>query len=150
MAKATLKQIAKYMKGIDYAMLTTVDGRGNSISRPMSNNGDVDYNGTSYFFTYANTPKVREIKKNPKVGVQYTNMKLFADNIFISISGTAELTTDRDEMAKHYTPELKAWFPDGLDTKGMMLISVKAKTIHYWKGFEEGEFAPKGKKSKKK
>lgn len=147
MAKATLKQISKFMRGIDYAMLTTVDGRGNCISRPMSNNRNVDYDGTSYFFTYANTPKVREIKKNPKVCLQYTNINLFADNVFISISGTAKLTTDRREMEKHYSPELKAWFPQGLDTKGIMLISVKAKSIHYWKGFEEGEFAPKKSKT---
>lgn len=150
MAKATLKQIAKFMKGIDYAMLTTVDGRGTSVSRPMSNNRNVDYDGTSYFFTYSNTPKIREIKRNPKVSLQYTNINLFTDNVFISISGTAKLTTDKAEMAKHYDPTLKAWFPDGLDTKGMMLIMVKAKTIHYWKGFEEGEFAPKRKSSAKK
>lgn len=48
--KLTLKAVSEKMSGIDVAILST-HGQGEEIAnRPMSNNGDVEYDGTSYFF----------------------------------------------------------------------------------------------------
>jgi general stress protein 26 len=48
------------MAGIDFTMLQTHAG-GQIAGRPMSNNGDVDYDGDSWFFTMEDTDMVREI-----------------------------------------------------------------------------------------
>ena len=52
MADKTLKDVAELMKDIDLCMLTTTTENGALASRPMSNNGEVEYDGNSYFFTW--------------------------------------------------------------------------------------------------
>lgn len=138
MAKASLKKLSSLMKGIDLCMLTTVSGRGAPLSRPMSNNGQVDYDGTSYFFTDKKSLMVKEIKKNANVSLSFVQPNLFSKT-YISVTGKANLTTDKLEMEKHWSPDLEVWFKDGLDTKGITMIEVEAKHIKYWKGSEEGE-----------
>lgn len=140
--KATLKSIAKMMKGIDLCMLTTSDARGASSSRPMSNNGDVDYDGKSYFFTKNDSRMVREIKKNAKVSLQFADHRVLRRKSFISVNGKATLITDRAEMEPHWNKDLEIWFKDGLDTKGITMIEVAADHIKYWSGGDEGEYKP--------
>jgi general stress protein 26 len=50
MANKKLKELSRKMKKLDICLLTTQNGRGGLHSRPMSNNGDVAYDGNSYFF----------------------------------------------------------------------------------------------------
>src|SRR5689334_10877375 len=52
MSNKTLSEIAKDMAGIDIAILSTHTEGGQIANRPMSNNRDVTYDGTSYYFTY--------------------------------------------------------------------------------------------------
>jgi general stress protein 26 len=47
----TLPELSKKMQGIDFSMLFTRAANGAMAGRPMSNNGDVEYDGDSYFFT---------------------------------------------------------------------------------------------------
>jgi general stress protein 26 len=141
MAKESLKTVANIMKGLDLCMFTTVDSRGSQTSRPMSNNGDVAYEGTSYFFTYQNSKKVRQIKKNSRVGLHFENLRTIGKNVFIHVAGEAKIETDREILSQHWVPSLKLYFPQGLDTKGIALIAVKAKSIHFWIGKKEGMYS---------
>lgn len=138
MAKKSLKQLAEIMSDIDICMLTTVTGRGVAKARPMSNNGDVKYNGTSYFFTWKKSKMAQEIQKNNNVTLTFQGSKLF-QKLFISISGKAKLTTDRAKMDHHWNKDLEIWFKDGLDTPGITMIEVKGTHLEYWQGQEEGE-----------
>lgn len=49
MADMTIQYLAKKMKGIDFSMFSTNTDGGLIASRPMSNNGDVEYDGDSWF-----------------------------------------------------------------------------------------------------
>ena len=66
MSKKSLAEIAKEMADIDIAILSTHTENGEIANRPMSNNGDVTYDGTSYYFTYEQARAVSDIKRNPK------------------------------------------------------------------------------------
>ena len=61
MSQKSLKDIAARMRGLDLCLLTTVSDHGRLASRPMSNNGEVDYDGTSYFFTWQDSRMVRDL-----------------------------------------------------------------------------------------
>jgi general stress protein 26 len=39
---------------------------------------------------------------------------------------------DRAKAEELWSPVLKAWFPDGLDTSGLTLIKVHAESAEYW------------------
>jgi general stress protein 26 len=140
MSKKSLAEIAKEMAGIDIAILSTHTENGEIADRPMSNNGDVAYDGTSYYFTYEKTRTVSDIQRNPNVALGFSSEAgLFAEGIYVAVEGTAELIRDKAVFHQHWTSDLDKWFENGVDTPGIVLIKVKANRATYWKGREEGE-----------
>lgn len=123
------------MANIDLCMMTTSSKTGEMNSRPMSNNGDVEYDGDSFFFTSEDTGKVRDIKANPAVNLSFRGK----DNVFISVEGQAELIKDKSEMKDHWTKDLDEWFKEGIDTPGIVMIKVKGEKARYWDGMDSGD-----------
>ena len=132
---ATLSDIRKKMQKLDICMMTTQTGRGNFNSRPMSNNGDVEYDGNSYFFSYENSKKIKELTENPQVQLNFNG----ADDLYISVSGKAKLIQSKSKMQEHWQDSLNQWFKEGLNTPGVVMIHVAARTIKYWQREQEGE-----------
>jgi general stress protein 26 len=112
-----LKFLSDNMRAIDFGMLSTRTESGAFASRPMSNNGEVDYDGDSYFFTYDQARTVADI----------------------AVQGNAELIRDKAMFAAHWTAGLDHWFEQGVDTPGLVMIRVRAARIHYWNGADQGE-----------
>ncbi|OGX81167.1 pyridoxamine 5'-phosphate oxidase family protein [Hymenobacter coccineus] len=139
MADKTLKEIAKKMANLDIALLTTHTSRGQLSSRPMSNNGDVTYDGNSHYFTFEESRTVKDITENAHVNLGFTGAK----GLYVSIVGTAHLIRQKSTMEEHWLPSLNQWFPQGIDTPGVVLVRVEAKRIKYWQGEEEGELTVK-------
>lgn len=140
MSRMSLADIAKEMAGIDIAILSTHTENGEIANRPMSNNGDVTYDGTSYYFTYEQARAVSDIGRNPNVALGFSSEAgLFSKGIYVAVEGTAELIRDKAAFKQHWTSDLDKWFDKGIDTPGIVLIKVKAKRATYWKGREEGE-----------
>lgn len=122
-------------------MLSTRTEEGAFASRPMSNNGEVDYEGDSYFFTYAQGRTVADIERDPQVGLTFTGAAGSEGQppLFIAVEGIAELIRDKARFAAHWTPGLDRWFEQGIETPGVVMIRVHAKRIHYWNGADQGE-----------
>ncbi len=141
MSQMTLSDLSDKMRDIDFAMLSTRAEGGQIAARPMSNNGDVDYNGDSFFFTFEQSHTVQDIQRDPQVGLSFTGAKglLGKPPIFISVEGNAELIRDKAAFEAHWTEDLDYWFKDGIDTPGIVLIKVHASRLHYWDGQDDGE-----------
>lgn len=135
MSDMTLQDLSKKMKQIDITMMSTHTSGDEIASRPMSNNRDVDFDGTSYFFATDDTRTVSDIDKNRNVGLTYQGDGGFQ----IALEGDAELVRDKADFEDHWNPDLDKWFEDGVDTDGLVMIKVDATRIHYWNGREEGE-----------
>lgn len=137
----TLADIAEKMRDIDFAMLSTRTVGGAIGARPMSNNRDVDYDGDSYYFAYDDALMVSDIQAEPRVGLSFQSKSgLFHIRpFFIAVEGKAALIHDKDRFAEHWTKSLDRWFPEGIDTPGLIMIRVHAERIHYWDGEDEGE-----------
>ena len=95
----------------------------------MSVNGEIEENGDLWFFTYASSHKVDEVNDNKHVNVSFAAP---AQQCYVSLSGTAELVRDREELEKRWTPELKAWFPKELDEPNIALLKVSTSKAEYW------------------
>ena len=141
MAEMTLAELAEKIGHIDLCVLTTKAADGSLAGRPMSNNGDVTYDGTSYFFTDDSTHTVGEIEKDANVGLAFQGaQKLFMGNKFyVFVEGQATLVKDKATFQSHWTPELDKWFDNGIDTPGITMIQVKAQRIKYWDGLKSGD-----------
>jgi general stress protein 26 len=126
-----LKKLREIVKAVDICMLTTVDEQGDLHSRPMSNNGEVEFDGDLWFFTYGSSHKVDEIGHVPKVNASFadTDAQLYA-----SVSGHAEIVRDRGKIKELWQPQLRAWFPEGVDTPDIALLKVTAERAEYWDG----------------
>ena len=119
----TLPELAKKMQKIDFCMMITKSEFGAIASRPMSNNGEVDYDGDSYFFSYTDTRKVRELEADPNVTLDFQSK-----DTWISVRGQARLhRDDRALFEAHWTKDLDRWFEQGIDTPGLTLIEVVAE-----------------------
>ena len=62
-----VQKIAELAKGIDFAMLTTVDETGAFVSRPMAQQ-DTDFDGDLWFLSSRDSRKVAHITARPRVG----------------------------------------------------------------------------------
>lgn len=123
-----VKKVAELIAGIDICMLTTISDNGHLTSRPMSTQ-QVEFDGDLYFFSSDDTEKVQDIRRNPRVGVIYSEP---AKQEYVTLSGDAEISYDRDKMKELWSPTLKAWFADGLETPGICLIKVNVHQAEYW------------------
>ncbi|KFD30161.1 pyridoxamine 5'-phosphate oxidase family protein [Sphingobium yanoikuyae] len=142
----SLEDLSHKMKEIDFAMLATHTGGGAIGSRPMSNNREVDYDGSAWFFTEETTLMVSDIKADPAVNLSYQGKSglLGQRPFFLAVEGTAMLIRDKDQFEAHWTKGLERWWPQGTQTPGLVLIQVIGERAHYWDGEEEGELLLEG------
>jgi len=143
MTDMTLQDLAKAMGKIDFAMLTTRTEGGQLATRPMSNNGEVEWQGDSYYFSYDDARTVSDILSDPHVALSFQGRSglLGKPPLFVAVEGAGKTVRDKQAFAEHWTPDLERWFPQGVDTPGLVMIEVNAVRVHYWDGTDEGEVA---------
>ena len=136
-----ISELSRKLSKIDFCMLNTHDPAGQINSRPMSNNGDVEYDGDSWFFSYEDTKKVQDIVKDSSVTLTFTAPPgiHIKRGIIVCVNGKASMIRESDEFDAHWTSGLDRWFPQGADTPRIVLIKVSARTIEFWDGEENGK-----------
>ncbi len=127
MGQFTLADVAEKMRDIDFCMLTTVTEGAKLSSRPMSNNRDVDYDGDSWFFAYDDARFIQDVQANDQVGHLYRSRR----------QGQPDTRSDR--FRGPWVDDMERWFPQGIETPGLVLLKVHASLLHYWDGEDEGE-----------
>lgn len=129
--KQELAMLAKLMKKIDIAMLATIGKGGYLVSRPLSTQ-TASFDGERiWFMTEADSPKVAEIRRHPKVNVAYASKDA---NTYISAAGDARERRDQALIDEFWNDAMKAFFPKGKDDPNLTLIEVQVRTIEYWDG----------------
>jgi general stress protein 26 len=137
----SLPDLSKKMRDIDFTMLFTRAENGAAAGRPMSNNGEVEYQGDSFFFTYEHTEMIRDIERDARVSMSLQGNKglLGQPPLFIAIEAEAQIVRDKHRFEEHWQKSLDRWFPDGTDTAGLVMLEVIAERIHWWSGEDNGE-----------
>ena len=106
-----LDDLYKLIDGVETAMLTTRRADGQLVSRPMQTQrrtGGTDL----WFMTNMESEKFEELALDPHVNVSYFRQRT---GEWVSVSGRAILSRDRDLIDALYRPEWKPWL---LDTPG--------------------------------
>ncbi|HWS99322.1 MAG TPA: pyridoxamine 5'-phosphate oxidase family protein [Pyrinomonadaceae bacterium] len=124
-----LGRLREIVKAVDICMLTTVDERGDLHSRPMSNNREVEFDGDLWFFTYGSSHKVDEVGRVPKVNASFADVDA---QQYASLTGRAEVVRDRAKIEELWKPQLRAWFPEGVETPDIALLKVTVERAEYW------------------
>lgn len=123
------------MRKLDICMMTSMQANGKLVCRPMSNNGEVEYDGNSYFYSYESSSITKHLKENNNVNLAFQGK----DMLYISVEGKGKLIKSKEKIKAHWDKSLERWFENGPDTEGIILIHVAAKQIKYWHKEEQGE-----------
>jgi len=125
-----VRKLREMIKGIEFAMLTTIEDDGSLRSRPMATQ-KVEFDGDLYFFTKASAPKVDEVESDRHVCVSYAAPE---NQTYVSMSGLARLLRDRTEMEEFWFGDLETWFPHGLEDPELALLWISVTQAEYWEG----------------
>ncbi|MBV8829343.1 MAG: pyridoxamine 5'-phosphate oxidase family protein [Acidobacteriaceae bacterium] len=125
---AEIEKLAELIKGIKFAMLTTVEEDGSLHSRPMTTQ-DIEFDGNLWFFTGAHAPKVWEADRHRQVNIAFADPD---KNKYVSASGTATLVRDRAKIEQYWKPVYKTFFPKGLDDPELGLLKIQVEKAEYW------------------
>ncbi|PZP57511.1 MAG: hypothetical protein DI586_00300 [Micavibrio aeruginosavorus] len=119
------------IKDIKFAMMVTQDREGRMYSRPMAaqQKDSTDSRNELWYFTSKDSPKVAEIKADSSMLVSYSDP---ASNNYVSLSGTAQITDDRNKIDELWSDALSVWFPQGKSDPNICLIKFKPETAEYW------------------
>lgn len=123
-------KLNELIKGIDFAMLTTVRTDGGLHSCPMAT-AEVHGDGALWFFSSNKSEKVEAIKSDPRVNLAFSDA---GSQRYVSITGNAEPLRDH-VMAKHlWGPFYETWFSKGLDDPDLILLRIHVRAAEYWDG----------------
>jgi general stress protein 26 len=131
-----IDEFYKLVEGIEIAMLTTRRRDGRLVTRPMATQKR-EPGSDVWFVTDMESGKIDELVGDPNVSLAYYNVKSWE---WVSVSGTATLTTDREMIRQLYKPDWKAWFGDeggnrdgGPNDPRFALILIDATSVVYGK-----------------
>lgn len=96
--------------------------------RPMSV-GQIDDEGNLWFLNGKSTGKTADIEADPRVQLLFSNV---SDQEYLTVYGTAEVTTDKAKIKELWTPIAKAWFSEGVDDPDISAIKVQPENGFYW------------------
>jgi len=121
------KAFWKLLADMPVCMLVTRDGPA-LRSRPMAPNVDADQEEIR-FLTRRSSHKADEIDDIGEVNLAFLAAE---QEDYVSVSGTASLSRDRDLIRAIWTPNDDAWFPEGPDGPDMAAIRVRPSQAEYW------------------
>ncbi|GAA4858523.1 pyridoxamine 5'-phosphate oxidase family protein [Luteimonas vadosa] len=127
---AQREKLAKLVGTFGTAMLSTVDGGGRIVARPMTPLGD-DFEGVFWFATETDNPAAEDIRARPAVHVGLMHE---GDNHYVSASGRAEVVTDRAQIERLWSPALDVFFKGGKYDPNVCLLRVDVDEASYWDG----------------
>jgi general stress protein 26 len=127
-ASNKIQQLASWIHGMEFAMLTTEDRMGHLRSRPMVVLEDMT-DDALWFFTEASCHKVDDVQGHHAVNVSYTDS---TSGRFVSVSGRARVIRDRAQLRALWSSKLKPWFPKGAEDPEIALLRVEVFEAELW------------------
>lgn len=125
-----IARLGELVGEVKVAMLTTIAPDGELVSRPLRTL-QVAFDGDLWFITSADSGKVVDVARNDQVNLAYARP---SDNIYVSVSGRAQLVRDRAHLEQLWSDHMEAYFPKGKDDPDIALLKVEVDSAEYWEG----------------
>jgi len=131
-----LKDLYDLIEGIEIAMFTTRRPDGQLVSRPMATQTQAE--GTDlWFVTDVESNKLDELEFDPHVNLAYYKDRT---REWVSVSGMATISQDRQAIRELYQKDWRAWFGDqggerdgGPEDPRLALVLVDVQSVVYLK-----------------
>jgi general stress protein 26 len=129
-------ELYELIENIEIAMLTTRRPDGRLVSRPMATQKREAF-ADLWYVTDIESNKMDELESDPHVNLGFLDTTSWE---WVSVSGTARVSTDRDMIRELYESDWKTWFGEiddvrdgGPDDPRLALILVDADSVTYMK-----------------
>ncbi len=109
--RAELEPLFEMIDDLEIAMMTTRRPDGHLEARAMATQKRAE-GADLWFVAVEGSGKLREIESDPRVGLSYYKDRT---REWISVSGLARLSRDRDTIRELYAEDWSIWFPDDGD-----------------------------------
>ena len=96
--------------------------------RPMSVQ-QLDDQGNFWFLSANDSHKNQEIQQDRSVQLLFQGSK---HSDFLTVNGTATISTDKNKIRELWEPLVKTWFTEGVDDPRITVIKVQTETGYYW------------------
>jgi general stress protein 26 len=131
-----LEELYTLIERIETAMLTTRRDDGRLVSRPMATQERAPV-ADLWFVADIESDKMTELENDPNVNLAYFDTGSYE---WVSVSGSARISTDRETIRSLYQPDWRAWFGEidnvrdgGPNDPRLGLILVDAESVVYMK-----------------
>jgi general stress protein 26 len=111
--KPELKKLYDQIEAMEVTMFTTRRGDGHLESRAMANQKPAS-GADLWFVTYEGSAKLQNLAADPHVNLAYYND---SSREWVSVSGLATVSRDRQKIHQLYAPDWKAWFAEEGDPR---------------------------------
>ena len=111
--KQELQKLYDHIDDIEIAMMTTRRSDGHLESRAMATQKRAS-GADLWFVTMDGTAKLRDIAADPHVNLSYYKDRT---REWISVSGIATISRDRQKIRELYAADWKIWFPEEGDPR---------------------------------
>ena len=106
--QSELEKFHALIEDIEIAMMTTRRSDGHLESRAMANQKSAA-GADLWFVTAEGSAKLRDLQSDPHVNLAYYKDRT---REWISVSGLATISRDREKIRELYAPDWKMWFSD--------------------------------------
>ena len=123
--QSTTERFLEILKSFDTAILLTHAPDGSLHGRPMAF-ADVEADGTLWFVTRIDSPKIEELSADPRAFVTCQD-----SNQYATLGGTCEVSKNQRKLDEVWKESYKVWF-DGKDDPRLVLLRVTPENGEYW------------------
>ncbi len=120
------RHLVDLLKGFSTAMMITTSGDRSMHARPMAI-AEIGEDGGLYFATSLDSAKLRDIAINPDV-----TLIMQDGSVYVSLQGTAELSTDPALIDRLWSEAWKVWFPEGKEDPSLVIMKIDPTDAEYW------------------
>jgi general stress protein 26 len=118
------------IEAIRFCMLTFIALDGEFSSRPMAT-AYVGDDGCIWFFSNKHAFVADEIVLHNQKNVTLTYSDP-AQHSYLYVNGKVEIVDDQETRTSYHSLMVKAWFPEGLEDTGLILLRVTPEYAEYW------------------
>lgn len=128
--KSPHDRLWEMIKDTRFGMLTHRHPEGGLHAHPLTTqNKGLGDKATLYFFVSKATELGQRLRTDGNVNVSYADPN---KDTWVSITGHATVSEDRDAIERLFNPMTKAWFPGGPTDPDLELVEVHISHAEYW------------------
>lgn len=122
-----IEHVRDLARNFPTAMLVTHTSGGGIHARPMEV-AEITDACEVWFFNGADSAKTAEIEQDKATTLIFQK----DHSAYLTITGSASLTSDRTRIAELWKETYKVWFPGGQDDPNLVLIAFRPERAEYW------------------